>query len=489
MMDLSERLNLYPKLSAGFCLKGNNALIKHPQDYRLCLEGKVWPLERDFYRLLQQCKGTTTLGQILSCYDEVSQFQVVNVLNSEAFIACVDTYALPQDFTRNDARRFNQESQHAVSMTVMLYHVTNVCNFRCEHCYHNDYVPDPADLTLEQVEKLAESVAKTNVDTIVLSGGEPFLRKDILEIAKIFNKHYIKVQFNTNGSLLTDTLIEKLSHLTLNAVSISVDGPTESIHDCVRKSNNSWAKIFEALPVLRKYNIPVRISSTINKLWLDSINEIPGFLQKIDQLGVYQWSVTRAFKAGEAYEGQFSNTLALNAMESVKISDAILAALHDKPPLNIKNSSICEIYEWVNGHMQDKGDVFPLSNQQKLVTSSEHNILCDVHKYLLQMESNGDVPFCSVFKSRFPMLLGNVKNKDLTLLWDDLCKIRIDNAIPKREHCPTCNLLSYCGGGCPGEDPSPTANLLSSCDKSNYEIMPLIIPRYESLLQKQLALR
>jgi radical SAM protein with 4Fe4S-binding SPASM domain len=86
------------------------------------------------------------------------------------------------------------------------------------------------------------------------------------------------------------------------------------------------------------------------------------------------------------------------------------------------------------------------------------------------------------------MVLGNVKQEPLGTIWDRLNQLRMDHAIPKRAHCGDCSRLKFCGGGCPGEDPTPGADFLTTCDRSNYELIPLVAHRYEAVMEKRALL-
>ena len=93
----------------------------------------------------------------------------------------------------------------------MIVHVTNHCNFRCEHCYI-DFSPKK-DLTLAELSDLGKRVGR--LFWLDIGGGEPFLRKDLAEIIASFD-HQV-VQIPTNGSL-PELVLENLARhgLSLN---------------------------------------------------------------------------------------------------------------------------------------------------------------------------------------------------------------------------------------------------------------------------------
>ena len=137
----------------------------------------------------------------------------------------------------------------------LILFVTERCNLRCRHCLFWQRIDSPGkELSLEQIQKIAGSVPALR--TMVLTGGEPFLRKDLPQIAESFYRinHARHVQIDSNG-LLIEPMISLLeqnlaktyqSHLTYQ---ISLDGLEEN-HDRLRQSPGSFKKTVENLKQL-----------------------------------------------------------------------------------------------------------------------------------------------------------------------------------------------------------------------------------------------
>ncbi len=83
--------------------------------------------------------------------------------------------------------------------------LTDSCNFRCIHCLYSDgEYSSVNDLTTKQVLKLADELIKAGVAFIQITGGEVFLRPDIIDIIRKFKESNVSVTLLTNGSLLSD---------------------------------------------------------------------------------------------------------------------------------------------------------------------------------------------------------------------------------------------------------------------------------------------
>ena len=138
----------------------------------------------------------------------------------------------------------------------MTYILTNRCQGRCIMC--NIWKKTPSnELTLEQIEEFFQK--SNHFSWINLSGGEIFLRPDLLSIIRTVYAHcrdlYI-INFPTNGfetCLIVDSVREILTDFRIPrlAVSVSLDGPP-AIHDRIRNLNDSWNKAVETFASLRE---------------------------------------------------------------------------------------------------------------------------------------------------------------------------------------------------------------------------------------------
>ena len=106
--------------------------------------------------------------------------------------------------------------------------ITDVCNFKCGYCLTNGYQKDKSDnrkfLSSEEIEKLAKGLSELGVSKIRLTGGEPTVRKDFLDIIKIIKKNsgIKKTVITTNGYHL-NRIADGLNESGLDGINISID--------------------------------------------------------------------------------------------------------------------------------------------------------------------------------------------------------------------------------------------------------------------------
>lgn len=181
----------------------------------------------------------------------------------------------------------------------LTYFITSRCNLRCEHCFYwKELDSDHShELKLEEIEKIAQSLPRLLV--LSLTGGEPFVRKDIEEIYNIFAKetrtHLITISTNGFYQKRMGEIIPKIleSHPNTNLmIYLSIDGP-EEIHDEIRGKGSYQAAIksLEMMQPLRKQfkNFGVSVSMTCNRMNEDYLPDVFKELEssgKVDQVNI-----------------------------------------------------------------------------------------------------------------------------------------------------------------------------------------------------------
>lgn len=122
--------------------------------------------------------------------------------------------------------------------------LTTRCNLKCRICSFKDEDSDTSlELTVAEISKMAKQASDWKLNQIVLSGGEPFLRKDIFEILKVIKDAGSDVVITTNALLLTDDKLLKLNDTSLKHLQISIDGATKETHDYIRGEGSFLATI------------------------------------------------------------------------------------------------------------------------------------------------------------------------------------------------------------------------------------------------------
>jgi MoaA/NifB/PqqE/SkfB family radical SAM enzyme len=143
--------------------------------------------------------------------------------------------------------------------------VTYRCNKECAYC-HWRTVQTP-ELTTEQIKVVIDKLCMLGLRMLIITGGEPFLRDDIVEIINYGEKKKIIICVNSNGSGISKH-IRDLKFL--DCLNLSLEGP-RVIHDAIRGSG-SFDEVVESARLAKEQCIPVTFTTTLNALNLQAID-------------------------------------------------------------------------------------------------------------------------------------------------------------------------------------------------------------------------
>src|SRR3712207_2807478 len=102
------------------------------------------------------------------------------------------------------------------------FNSTKSCNLGCSFCYDKAVRAPTENLPLDLIRNLARDAAELGARRVILSGGEPTLRKDWRDVARAFDEMGMEVSLATNGTLITEEVAEFLGGLKSVSLSISV---------------------------------------------------------------------------------------------------------------------------------------------------------------------------------------------------------------------------------------------------------------------------
>jgi len=181
------------------------------------------------------------------------------------------------------------------------WHITEICNFDCFHCYKESYRKelsfDSLKIAADMLEKISEE--KNCVFTISLTGGEPFLKPEVYDLAEYLDKKIFikKLNFITNGSIIPEERLKNLSKLS--TIYISLESIEPKINDKIR-GDKSTNLVFENLEYFVK-NLNVGVMTTLmNSNINDLIENLDKFVEKLFFLGVKEIIFERFIPVGKA---------------------------------------------------------------------------------------------------------------------------------------------------------------------------------------------
>jgi GeoRSP system radical SAM/SPASM protein len=302
---------------------------------------------------------------------------------------------------------------------IINFALTNKCNFKCKHCYSRD---DPDDeLDTAGARKCVEALKKAGVFSLNFGGGEPLMRKDLLEIASFAASQGMSVSMNSNGFRLDRETARALKTAGFKKVGISLDSPQAEVHDSFRGVPGSFERAFNALGYLREAGIETSISAVICRINYQDINGLIELARKTKagQLNFHNFKCT-----GLGYTNK--SELDLTPEEWKEFYKAALEASENTQDVNISldDPIISSLGDGRRSSSLVKGSV------------------CG--KLSLNIKTNGDITPCGFI----PLVIGNILKDDLHELWVSSPVLeRLRNKKPTGK-CASCSNYEDCLGGC-----------------------------------------
>ncbi len=288
---------------------------------------------------------------------------------------------------------FNKE------IRTLIFFVTARCPLRCAHCFYSKELNQKMnELTLEEIEKIADNLPY--IDTLQISGGEPFVREDLPELLEIFVKKGVKrIGIPTNG-FFTDKIIKQVKRMKKRNVpfniSISIDG-FRDLHNKIR-GRDCWDRAINTFKELQKLGIKVDFNVALSKINYDSV---------FDKY--------------------------LNFLESLNPGNINVIIVRAKPDVMITTEQFMKIRPKLEQLDIEYKTKF-YQKRQKLLYDIYENVFkgnpvpfkCQAGKVIAVLEPDGQVRSCEIFRK-----LGNVRDYNY-----DMKEILKKDKIPRR--CKDC---------------------------------------------------
>ena len=147
---------------------------------------------------------------------------------------------------------------------VVVWNCTKTCNLRCRHCYAESDTHVHNQLSTTEAKAMIDDLASFGSPALLISGGEPCMRPDLLEIAAYARRSGMRVTLSTNGTLITPELARELADIDLSYVGISLDGGP-AVHNEFRGASDAFERAMEGVANAKAAGLKVGLRFTIHR--------------------------------------------------------------------------------------------------------------------------------------------------------------------------------------------------------------------------------
>ncbi len=303
--------------------------------------------------------------------------------------------------------------------------VTYRCNLRCKHCYID--LPSDDELSFTEWRDAIGQLKSAGCLYLLLTGGEPLVRPDFLDIARHAKQQGFILMILTNGTLITPEIAREIASLHPLFVGLSIYGATDETHDGITGRVGSLRATMRGIRLLQQHGVVVKLQTML----MDSnVHEAADVRRLADDMGV---------------------PLDLN---------------HDLAPTKCGALSP-QCYQLSQEQMAMYTDADWIVQSES--GSDDHSGICKAGRAICSISPNGSVFPCMMM----PFEIGNLRQETFSEIWNSppgskLSYLRGLTEADLRE-CVDCDLMKYCQR-CMGRSLTETGELTkpapSACRKA-----------------------
>lgn len=345
---------------------------------------------------------------------------------------------------------------------VVSWNLTYRCNLACEHCYLDagaapkvrtlNFI-DRGELSTDECFHVIDELAAFAPECVtILTGGEPLLRRDILEIVRHAAAKGLWVVVGTNGVKITEHLAGLLAAAGVRGLSLSLDALDPDRHDDFRKVRGAWRNTVEGAEILNRAGLPFIVQTTAGSHNLGELEALADLAY--ERLGAKVWNLYFLVPTGR---GQFVSDITPAQYDEVLSSlfriqknyagrmlvNAKCAPHYIKTVLE-RERETAEVAAGDAGRWSETGAAAAsggLASTVRTYTGGAGG--CPAGTHYMGIRPNGDLTPCPYL----PVFAGNLRTSRLAELWHDselFEGIRRRTALGGR--CGECEMNAHCGG-------------------------------------------
>ncbi|HYL82017.1 MAG TPA: radical SAM protein, partial [Candidatus Acidoferrum sp.] len=316
------------------------------------------------------------------------------------------------------------------------WNLTQRCNQQCAHCYMSAFprATTTDELATGECLRVMDELAGINPDLLlILTGGEPFLRRDLFDLATHAVQRGFTVVLGTNGFLLGEKQAKAMRQHGIQGASISLDSTDPVRHDAFRQFPGSWAGAVRATEALRAEGLPYSLHMSVTG-W--NVGEIPAMIDLARQLSA---SVLNLFFLVRTGRGE--GLTDIPAEEYERVLTEVARAQSNAPAASQQPARAGDLVIRAKCAPFFRRILYGLDPASPLLRNFAEGS-CPAGRHYFRIMPNGDVTACPYM----PVVAGNLRQTAMGELWRDSDLFTDLRGGELGGRCGDCELSRICGG-------------------------------------------
>jgi heme b synthase len=235
-------------------------------------------------------------------------------------------------------------------LRLVAWEITRSCNLNCVHCRAAaERGPYPGELDTEKCLEILDQIAQEGQPIVILTGGEPLLRKDVFALAQHGTLLGLRMVMATNGTLVTSENAEEIKGSGIKRVSISIDGASAEEHDQFRKVPGAFDASLQSIDWLKREGIEFQINTTVTR---HNVHQVRDILDLVVKLGAVAHHIFLLVPTGRAKDMLNQE---IDALEYEKLLHWFYD-MRDQVPLHLKATCAPHYYRILRQEAHARGE-------------------------------------------------------------------------------------------------------------------------------------
>ena len=306
-----------------------------------------------------------------------------------------------------DKGEYFKKNTNTSALKSCYIHVTNRCNLNCIGCYSFDCTRNTIDdLSLDDLKDIMNQLKEAGVENVTISGGEPLIRRDIVDILKYAKEEckFEVINLISNGTIQREDIYLEIKKY-INDFAISIDGYDE-VHSKFIRDDGIFPTVVGTIKKLKRLGLNVAILPTLHN---KNIDNMVNYCDLAKRLGV-------------------------------SISFSLMTCSTDLQEFIPTEEQLIKMSSYFDG----SSDYFSMDKKELCDYSVVARKNCGAGENIISVGADGNIYPCHMMHSE-KTVMGNIKNTPL--------KEILANSVPlpkveDMHKCKECEYKDICGGGC-----------------------------------------